>query len=216
MPPAGFLPRAHSSIRAAGGVCIADEVQVGFGRVGTHWWGFESQDAVPDIVTLGKPMGNGHPIGAVLTTPQVARSFDTGMEYFSSFGGNPVSCAVGLAVLDVIESEGLREAAHRTGTHLLRGLGELKERFELIADVRGRGLFVGIELVLDRERKTPAPRHTNYVVERARELGVLLSSDGPDHNVIKVKPPLTFGEAEADRLVATLERILAEDPVQIP
>ena len=210
-PPAGFFAGAYQAVREAGGVCIADEVQVGFGRVGERFWGFELQDVVPDIVTLGKPIGNGHPLAAVVTTPQIARSFETGMEYFNSFGGNPVSCAVGLAVLDVIEQEGLQENARRTGQRLLEGLRALAERYPLIGDVRGRGLFLGVELVRNRDSREPAGDEAAYVVERMKQLGVLISRDGPLLNVLKIKPPLVFGEADADRLVEALAFALGED-----
>ena len=150
-----------------------------------------------------------------MTTPEIAASFDTGMEYFNTFGGNPVSCAAGLAVLDVIEEERLQDRALRVGARLRAGLETLMERHPLIGDVRGSGLFLGVELVTDRESREPAPRHAKYVVERMRELGILLSTDGPDHDVIKIKPPLQFSEADADRLVETLDRVLSEDPVRV-
>jgi 4-aminobutyrate aminotransferase-like enzyme len=193
-----------------------DEVQVGFGRVGTHFWGFETQSAVPDILTLGKPMGNGHPLGAVVTTPGIAASFDTGMEYFSTFGGNPVSCAVGLAVLDIIRDEKLQENAREVGAHLKAGLIGLKSRHPLIGDVRGLGLFLGVELVLDQETLTPATAEAAYVAERMREKGVLASIDGPFRNVLKIKPPLCFTRENADFLVAILDQILSEDALIPP
>ncbi|MEP0548962.1 MAG: aminotransferase class III-fold pyridoxal phosphate-dependent enzyme [Rhodothermales bacterium] len=209
--PDGFLAEAYRHVRAAGGVCIADEVQVGFGRVGSHFWGFETQGVVPDIVTLGKPIGNGHPLAAVVTTPEIAASFANGMEYFNTFGGNPVSCAVGLAVLDVLRDEGLQARALRVGSYLKDRLDALRDRHAIVGDVRGLGLFLGIELVLGRDTRAPAPAQATYLVERMREHGVLLSTDGPLHNVIKIKPPLPFGEAEADRLADTLDRVLGED-----
>ncbi|MBX3015170.1 MAG: aminotransferase class III-fold pyridoxal phosphate-dependent enzyme [Caldilineaceae bacterium] len=212
--PAGYLAEAYRHVRAGGGVCIADEVQVGFGRVGTHWWGFETQGVVPDIVTMGKPIGNGHPLGAVVTTPAIADAFANGMEYFNTFGGNPVSCAVGMAVLDVIEQEGLQAHALRVGNRLMDGLRALMAQFPLIGDVRGLGLFVGIELVLDQVQKLPAGDQAAYIANRMRDHGILISTDGPDHNVLKLKPPLVFDENDADRLVATLARILAEDALQ--
>jgi 4-aminobutyrate aminotransferase-like enzyme len=220
--PDGYLAAAYAHIRAAGGVCIADEVQVGLGRVGTHRWAFETQRAtgatggtggaavVPDIVTLGKPIGNGHPLGAVITTPEIAAAFDNGMEYFNTFGGNPVSCAVGLAVLDVLEEEELQANAQRVGTHLVAGLRELQQRHALVGDVRGLGLFVGIELVTDRETLAPAAAEAAYIVNRMKDRGILSSTDGPLHNVIKIKPPLVFTTADADRLVATLDEVLRE------
>jgi 4-aminobutyrate aminotransferase-like enzyme len=209
--PEGYLQEAYRFVRDAGGVCIADEVQVGFGRVGTHFWGFETQGVVPDIVTMGKPIGNGHPLAAVVTTPEIADSFNNGMEYFNTFGGNPVSCAIGLAVLDVIAEEQLQQHALQVGNHLMDGLRSLMQKHELIGDVRGLGLFVGIELVLDRQALTPAAAQATYIANRMRERGILLSTDGPFHNVLKIKPPLVFTEANADFLVATLDEILAED-----
>lgn len=213
-PPAGFLSAAYRHARSAGAVCIADEVQIGFGRIGSHMWGFQAAEAVPDIVTLGKPIGNGHPIGAVVTTPEIAASFANGMEFFSTFGGNPVSAAIGLAVLDVIQKERLQEHAALVGGTLKASLASLAMRHECIGDVRGRGLFLGIELVRDRTTRTPAPGIARYVVNRASELGVLLSTDGPAHNVIKIKPPMTFTQQDGERLVATLDRILVEDEVR--
>ncbi len=208
--PSGYLAAAYQQIRAAGGVCIADEVQVGFGRAGEKFWAFETQGVVPDIVTLGKPIGNGHPLAAVITTPEVARSFANGMEYFNTFGGNPVSCAVGLAVLEVIAEENLQARARHTGQHLLAQLAELEKRHALVGDVRGMGLFLGVELVSDRETLTPAAREAAVVVERMKERGILLSTDGPWHNVLKIKPPLVFGPAHADLLASNLDEVLAE------
>jgi 4-aminobutyrate aminotransferase-like enzyme len=213
--PPGFLREAWRRVRGAGGVCIADEVQVGFGRVGTHFWGFETQDVVPDIVTLGKPIGNGHPLAAVVTTREIAESFDNGMEYFNTFGGNPVSCAIGLAVLDVIRDERLQRHASEVGERLAGGLRELMRRHPLIGDVRGVGLFLGVELVLDRETLEPAPRQATYVVERLKDHGILLSTDGPLHNVLKIKPPLAFDGADADRLTETLDKVFAETPLSV-
>ena len=212
--PPGYLPEVYRAVRAAGGVCIADEVQVGFGRLGTHFWGFETQGVVPDIVVLGKPIGNGFPLAAVVTTAEVAASFDNGMEFFSTFGGNPVACAAGLAVLDVVEEEHLQERALRVGGHLLAGLRGVMDRHALVGDVRGSGLFLGVELVRDRSTLEPAPDEAAYVVNRLRERGVLTGTDGPHHNVLKIRPPLAFTEADADLLVATLDEVLAEDPAQ--
>jgi 4-aminobutyrate aminotransferase-like enzyme len=212
--PPGYLAEAYRAVRAAGGVVIADEVQVGLGRVGSHFWGFETQGVVPDIVTLGKPLGNGHPLGAVIATREVASAFEAGMEYFSTFGGNPASCAVGLAVLDVLEEEDLQRHAARVGARLLAGLRELARRHPAIGDVRGRGLFLGVELVRDRRTREPDAPVADYLVQRARERGILLSTDGPDHDVIKIKPPLPFDEADADRVVEVLDELLAEDFVQ--
>ncbi|MEE8141853.1 MAG: aminotransferase class III-fold pyridoxal phosphate-dependent enzyme, partial [Planctomycetota bacterium] len=163
--PPGYLECAYEQVRGAGGICVADEVQVGFGRVGSHMWGFQTQGVVPDIVTLGKPMGNGHPLAAVITTAQIAASFDNGMEYFNTYGGNPVSCAIGMAVLDVLEAESLQENALRVGAHLMKGLKELQKKHTVIGDVRGLGLFLGVELVEDRSRKAPAARAAAEISE---------------------------------------------------
>ncbi|HLK69286.1 MAG TPA: aminotransferase class III-fold pyridoxal phosphate-dependent enzyme [Bryobacteraceae bacterium] len=207
--PKGYLQHAYHAVRAAGGVCVADEVQTGFGRAGTHFWMFETQEVVPDIVTLGKPIGNGHPMGAVITTPEIAASFANGMEYFNTFGGNPVSCAVGLAVLGAIREEGLQENARDTGDYLLNGLRQLAARHPLIGDVRGQGLFLGFELVRDRQTLEPAADEASALVNQMKDLGVLLSTDGPMHNVIKIKPPLVFDRTDADLLVDHLDRVLA-------
>ena len=212
--PEGYLAGAYRRIRAAGGVAIADEVQVGFGRVGRRYWGFETQDVVPDIVVMGKPAGNGHPLGIVVTTPEIARSFANGMEFFSTFGGNPVSCAIGLAVLDVIDEEDLQSRAALVGSHLLAGLAGLTERHAAVGDARGIGLFVGIELVADRDGRTPDAAAASYLANRMRDLGILVSTDGPDHNVIKIKPPLCFTVEDADRLVTSVDRILGEDAIR--
>ena len=209
-PPPGYLAAAYKHVRQAGGVCVADEVQTGFGRVGDAFWAFELQGVVPDVVTLGKPMGNGHPVAAVVTTKEIADSFANGMEYFNTFGGNPVSCAAARAVLAEVRDRGLQEHARRTGDRLLGELRRLAARWPVVGDVRGRGLFLGVELVRDRSTREPFPEACAYVVNRAREMGVLASADGPDHNVLKIKPPLVFGEAESDRLVETLETALGE------
>ncbi|NHI88854.1 MAG: aminotransferase class III-fold pyridoxal phosphate-dependent enzyme [Candidatus Thorarchaeota archaeon] len=211
--PKGYLAEACKYVRKAGGVCIADEVQVGFGRMGDKFWGFETQGIIPDIVTMGKPIGNGHPIGAVVTTKEIAQSFNTGMEFFSTTGGNTVSCAVGMAVLDEIESEKLQQNAKKVGTHLLKRLKELRRSHKVLGDVRGHGLFIGVELVRDRETLEPAIHETEYVVERLRDLRILISLDGPLHNVLLIKPPLVFTKENADRFVDALNKVLHEDPV---
>jgi len=210
--PEGYLKEAFKHVRKAGGVCIADEVQVGFGRMGNKFWGFETQGVVPDIVTMGKPIGNGHPIGAVATTQEIANSFATGMEFFSTTGGNTVSCAVGIAVLDEIENEHLQQNAEKVGAYLLNRLKELMKTHAIIGDVRGRGLFIGVELVRNRETLEPAKEETKYIVERLRDLGLLISLDGPLHNVLKIKPPLVFTEENADRFIEALDLVLHEDP----
>jgi 4-aminobutyrate aminotransferase-like enzyme/Ser/Thr protein kinase RdoA (MazF antagonist) len=212
--PEGYLEAVYDSVRAAGGVCIADEVQVGFGRLGSHFWGFEMQSVVPDIVVLGKPIGNAFPLAAVVTTPAIADAFDNGMEFFSTFGGNPVSCAVGLAVLDVIRDEGLQARALRIGGRLIGGLRELHARHPIVGDVRGSGLFLGVELVQDRETREPAADAASYVVNRMRDRGILAGTDGPFHNVIKIRPPMPFNETDADFVVAAMDAILGEDFVR--
>ena len=203
--PDGFLAEAYASVRAAGGVCIADEVQVGFGRVGSYFWAFETQGVVPDIVTMGKPIGNGHPMGAVVTTPAIAEAFNNGMEYFNTFGGNPVSCAAGLAVLDVIEEEGLQRHALDTGAYFMDQLRALMDRHPAIGDVRGLGLFIGIEFVSGRDTRTPDAATASAAVEALKAEGILLSTDGPDHNVIKIKPPLPFDRENAGQITRALD-----------
>ncbi|MBK9944585.1 MAG: aminotransferase class III-fold pyridoxal phosphate-dependent enzyme [Kouleothrix sp.] len=209
--PPGYLAEVYRHVYAAGGVCIADEVQVGFGRLGTHFWGFETQGVVPDIVVLGKPIGNANPLAAVVTTRAIADSFDNGMEFFSTFGGNPVACAAGLAVLDVLDDEQLQANALRVGSYLLDRLRGLMARHALVGDVRGSGLFLGIELVRSRATLAPAAAEASHLVNRLRERGILAGTDGPHHNVIKIRPPLVFGLPDADVLVAALDDILAED-----
>ncbi len=212
--PDGYLQAAFDHVRAGGGVCIADEVQVGFGRAGTHFWAFETQGVVPDIVTLGKPMGNGHPLAAVVTTPEIAGAFNNGMEYFNTYGGNPVSCAVGMAVLDVIQTERLQENARQVGAYLLKRLSTLKKKSQLIGDVRGMGLYLGVELVTDHDTLAPASDHAAYICNRMKDYGFLISTDGPLHNVLKLKPPIIFSKANADALVDALEKVFAEDCLQ--
>jgi len=202
-------------VKEAGGVCIADEVQVGFGRTGSHFWGFETQGVVPDIVTIGKPAGNGHPLGAVVTTHEIADSFCNGMEYFNSFGGNPVSCAAGLAVLDTIKKEKLQDNARDVGQYLLKGLSLLKHRHPIIGDVRGTGLFIGIELISDRTTLSPAPEAAAYIAEALMQRQILISVDGPCHNVLKVKPPMVFTAENADLLLKTLEAVISSLPVSL-
>lgn len=209
MPP-DYLQQAYAYVRDAGGVCIADEVQVGFGRAGTHMWAFETQDVVPDIVTMGKPIGNGHPMAAVAMTAEIAGSFVTGMEYFNTFGGNPVSCAIGLAVLNVIHDEGLMNNANDTGRYLRDGLVALQQRYPLIGDVRGVGLFIGVEFVKDRETLEPAADILGEFVERMRDQYILLSTDGPLHNVLKIKPPIVFSRENTDEFLNKMDETLTK------
>ena len=206
--PDGYLAAAFEHVRAAGGVCIADEVQVGFGRVGDAMWGFELQGVVPDIVVMGKPIGNGHPLGAVVCTREVAEAFDSGMEFFSTFGGNPVSAAVGMAVLDVIELESLQGRAAELGARFIAGLEDLRGRHAIIGDVRGRGLFLGVELVRDHETLEPAADEASAIVNAMKHRGVLLATDGPLHNVIKIKPPMVLSEDDVDMALREFDNVL--------
>jgi len=208
--PAGYLADVYRHVRGEGGLCIADEVQTGLGRMGTSFWAFEDQDVVPDIVVMGKPLGNGHPIGAVVTTPEIAAAFDNGMEYFSTFGGNTVSCAIGLAVLDVLRDEGLQAHARRVGERMLAQLRPLVNECELVGDVRGSGLFLGVELVRDRQTLEPAAAEASYVSNRMRERGILLGTDGPHHNVVKIRPPMPFDDRDADLLVSAFRDVVRE------
>lgn len=204
--PEGYLNEIYDQVKAQGGVCIADEVQTGFGRVGTNFWAYELYEVEPDIVVLGKPMGNGHPLAAVVTTSEIAESFETGMEFFSSFGGNPVSCEVGKAVLEVIEEEGLQENARLVGSHLKTGLENLKGLFPCISEIRGSGLFLGVELVNSKGRADEVL--ATALVNALRQKGILLSTDGPHHNVIKIKPPMVFSQRNGDLLLKHLEEFL--------
>ena len=208
--PEGYLKAAQDAARAAGAIVIADEVQIGFGRVGSHLWAFAAQDAVPDIVTMGKPIGNGHPMAALVTTEEIADAFANGMEYFNTFGGNPVSCAVGLKVLEIIARDHLLRNATEIGAYLLDGMRRLMDRHDCIGDVRGLGLMLGLDLVTDRESKAPATERAGRVVERCRELGVLMGTDGPYDNVIKLRPALIFTRAEADLLLEVLGQGFAD------
>jgi len=212
--PAGYLEQAYKLVRAAGAVCIADEVQTGFSRVGTHFWGFEAQGVVPDILVLGKPIGNGFPLAAVITTPEIASSFDNGMEFFSTFGGNPVACAAGLAVLDILHEQNLQQNALAVGTRWMERLRVLQTKYPLIGDVRGSGLFLGIDLVNAQSTRAPATQQASYIVNRLRERGILTGTDGPHQNVIKLRPPLIFSDDDAELFTATLAEILLEDSAQ--
>lgn len=198
--PAGYLKQVYDAVRKAGGVCIADEVQTGYGRIGTHFWAFESYGVVPDIVVLGKPIGNGHPIGAVITTPEIAESFNNGMEFFSTFGGNTVSCAIGLAVLEVVQEENLQAHAREIGEQLLLGLKELQQHHSMISDIRGSGLFLGVELAEATEAKR--------IVNAMRDHRILIGTDGPLNNVLKIRPPMPFSMTDAIHFLTTLQTIL--------
>jgi len=201
----------HELTRAHGGLCIADEVQTGFGRVGTHMWAFEPQGVVPDIVTVGKPFGNGFPLAAVITTPEVAEASNK-FEYFNTFGGNPVACAVGLEVLSVIDDEQLQHNALQTGAYAFDLLRQVQAQQPRVGDVRGTGLLLGVELVLDRATKAPDSEGAQLVMARMKELGVLVSTDGPHRNVLKMKPPLCFNVADAEELAKVMNQALSELP----
>ncbi|HZZ58987.1 MAG TPA: aminotransferase class III-fold pyridoxal phosphate-dependent enzyme [Opitutaceae bacterium] len=206
--PDGYLKHAYAHVRAAGGVCIADEVQTGFGRTGTHFWGFETQGVIPDIVTMAKGIGNGAPLGAVVTTPQIAASVAQ-RTHFNTFGGNPVVSAIGAAVLEVIEKEKLQENALRQGEKILAGLQKLKEKHPVIGDVRGKGLMLGIEFVKDRKTKEPGREICAQAVENARELGLLLGKGGLWGQTIRFAPPMCITAADADFILAVLDESIA-------
>ncbi|MDB9884075.1 aminotransferase class III-fold pyridoxal phosphate-dependent enzyme [Candidatus Marinimicrobia bacterium] len=204
--PESFLKKTFKIINDVGGINIADEVQIGFGRMGSSFWGFETCDVIPDIVTLGKSMGNGHPIAAVVTTKEIADKFNNGMEYFNSFGGNPVSCSIGNEVLNIIEDEDLQKNALEVGSYLITQLRTLDH--PLIGDIRGIGLFVGIELIKNKELLSPATSEAKLIENHMKDHGILISTDGPDHNVLKIKPPMIFNHENADELVYNLSSIL--------
>lgn len=204
----GYLKALYPIIRAQGGVCISDEVQTGFGRLGTHFWGFEAQEVVPDIVVLGKPMGNGHPMGAVVTTDEIAQSFERGVEFFSSFGGNPVSCSIGMAMLDVLEEEQLQEHALTVGAHYKNLMNELKKDFSSIGDVRGSGLFLGFEMIDEAGKQNTAL--AAHIKNELRNRNILISTDGPYDNVLKSKPPLCFNTKNVEFVVGQITDILTK------
>lgn len=204
----GYLSNIYPEIRRRGGVCISDEVQVGFGRLGSHFWGFEMHSVIPDVVILGKPIGNGHPMAAVVCTQEIAESFANGMEFFSSFGGNPVSCAIGKAVLEVIESENLQANALQVGNYLSKGLNELSKKHSSIGDVRGSGLFIGVDMVEDALSRRPNTLLAQHIKNELRERNILVGTDGPFDNVIKIKPPLCFSFQNSDILLNHLDDIL--------
>jgi 4-aminobutyrate aminotransferase-like enzyme len=207
--PQGFMAKALAHVHAAGGYFIADEVQAGFGRLGSHMWGHQKLGVVPDIVTMGKPMGNGHPLAAVVARRELVEAFTGRNMYFNTFGGNAVSAAVGTAVLDVIEEERLVDNARVVGAYTLEKLRQLAERHALIGDVRGAGLFFAVELVADAESKTPATAQTKRLVNLMRERGVLISRIGIHDNILKIRPPMPFSTQHADLLVDTLDQTMA-------
>ena len=207
-PPPEYLQEVVRRIHDAGGLYVADEVQCGHGRSGLNLWGFQSSEVTPDLVTLGKPMGNGHPVAAVVTRSEIAERFAESSTMFSTFGGNPVACRAALAVLDVIEEENLVERAHATGARLRAGLDALTSRHEVVGDVRGAGLLLGVELVSDKETRDPVPRFANAVMNEMKERGVLVGLTGPDVNVLKIRPPLVLDDQDADVITETLEAAL--------
>jgi 4-aminobutyrate aminotransferase-like enzyme len=204
-----YLKNIYDKVRKKGGVCIADEVQTGFGRVGSYFWAYELYDVVPDIVVLGKPMGNGHPVGAVVTKSAITEAFENGMEFFSSFGGNPVSCKIGEAVLEVIEKEQLQNNAFQTGRLIMEGFKEIQKEKDMIRDVRGAGLFIGLELVNRTKSLRPATEDARRIINSMRRKGILLSTDGPFNNVIKIKPPMCFNTDNIDQLLTEFKKVIA-------
>ena len=214
IPPAHYFKTAFAHVRAAGGLCIVDEVQTGFGRTGESFWAFETQEVVPDILVLGKPMGNGHPMGAVITKHPIAQAFANGMEFFSTFGGNPVSCAIGLALLKVLKEENLQAHAATMGAHLERGLNKIKKAHPLVGDVRGKGLFWGIELIKDPICLTPAREEAEALVNNLARRGILTGTDGPWGNVIKLKPPMVVSQKDLSMFLRILDDELKKIKIQ--
>ena len=207
--PDTFMKETADVVHNAGGIIIADEVQPGFGRLGTHMWGHERVGIVPDIVTLGKPMANGHPVGAVVTTSDIMKSFRSGYRYFNTFGGNPVSCAAAMAVLDILEEDQLLDNAASVGRYAKTELTRLADRHDLIGDIRGQGLFFGAELVTDRAAKTPAPQEADQLVNLLRQEGILTGTLGVHRCTLKIRPPMTFTRAHTDLLIHTLDELLS-------
>ncbi len=209
-PPPGYMKKAAEIIRAAGGLFVADEVQPGFGRMGENFWGYEADDFVPDIVTMGKPMGNGHPLAATVTRADILERFSSKGSYFNTFGGNPVSCAAGLAVLDVLETENLQQNALAVGQYLIDGVTELATRHENIGEIRGTGLFLGVDLVSNRETREPATELASRVVNGLRERGILTGSIGPADNILKLRPPMVFSSENADYFLEIVDGVLSD------
>ena len=204
--PQGYFPQVYKAVREAGGLVIADEVQAGYCRTGKHWWGFQHDDVIPDIVALGKPMGAGHPLAAVVTTPEIAASFAKHSDYFNTFGGNPVSAAVGQSVIDVIDGENLLENVTRVGVYTKAGLKKLQDQYDIIGNVRGLGLFLSVDLVRDRATKEPDAEAANQIANFMKTEGVLISTHGRYDNVLKIRPPMVFSNENADQLIASLNR----------
>ncbi|MEX0308104.1 MAG: aminotransferase class III-fold pyridoxal phosphate-dependent enzyme [Ruegeria sp.] len=208
IPPQGYLPAVYDKIRAAGGVCIADEVQTGLGRLGEYYFGFEHQGALPDIVVMGKPIGNGHPLGVLVTTKEIAQSFDNGIEFFSTFGGSTLSCRIGKEVLDIVDDEGLQENARAMGSRLLDGLKQIEADFGCVGDVRGMGLFLGVELI--NPDGSESGEICSYVKNRMRDHRILIGSEGPKDNILKIRPPLTIEADDVDMIIWALRNVLEE------
>ena len=210
IPPKGYLPAVYEKIRKASGVCIADEVQTGLGRLGDYFFGFEQQGAVPDIVVLGKPIGNGHPLGVVVTTKEIADSFAKGPEFFSTFGGSTLSCRTGLEVLNIVEDEHLQKNAKQMGDKLLAGLHGLQEKYKIVGDVRGYGLFIGLDLVKNLQTREPGTVLADYVKNRMREHRILMGSEGPYDNILKIRPPMTIEDKDIDYILEVMDKVLDE------
>ena len=209
-PPSGYLKKAAEIIRNVGGLFVADEVQSGFGRTGNHFWGYQADDLIPDIVTMGKPMGGGHPIAAVVSRHELVEQFAGHSHYFNTFAGNPVSCAAALAVLDVIEQEGLQENARVVGEYLLKGLRKLSEKHPCIGDIRGTGLFIAVDLVTDPDSRNPDSRLAESVVNQLKDNGILTGSIGPHSNILKLRPPMVFSLENADYMLEIFDRVLSD------
>jgi len=209
----GWLRPAAEAVRRAGGLLISDEVQAGFGRCGSHFWGHQKQGVIPDVVTMGKPMGNGHPVAGVVTTPDIMARFRKSFRYFNTFGGNPVSCAAATAVLDELQDRQLQANAAHIGKLAHQRLSDLAKRYPVIGDVRQSGMVFGAELVLDPETKSPAAAYTDRVINRMRQRGIILSKLGRHKNALKIRPPMPFAEEHLDLLMTTLDQVLAETPV---
>jgi len=207
--PDGYLKEVYKTVRAHGGVCISDEVQSGFGRTGTHYWGFETHGVVPDIVTTAKGIGNGSPLAAVITTPKIAAALSS-RTHFNTYGGNPVSAAMGSAVIDVIKNEKIQENSHNMGQILFKGLNALKEKYPVIGDVKGRGLMIGVEFVKDRKTLDPAKEEATHVFERLRELGCLIGKGGLYGNILRIKPPMCINKLDCEFFLKTLEIAVSE------
>ena len=210
IPPVGYLKSVYQQVREAGGLCIADEVQTAFGRLGEYYFAFEQQQVIPDIVVMGKPIGNGHPIGILVTTKAIAASFAQGPEYFSTFGGSNLSCRIGKEVLDIVDDEGLMENARERGNQLLSGLRALQRKHPLIGDVRGCGLFIGLDLVIDQHTREPATAAADYVKNQMREHRILMGTEGPADNILKIRPPLTIEKQDIQMILEVMDKVLSE------